>query len=51
MSTNVIITTRKQVEEYISWNWVGIAAGVLSILVASYNINQYYKELKKGKKK
>jgi len=38
----------KRAQEMVNFNYVGIAAAILSIIVAGYNINQYYKTIRKG---
>ena len=41
---------KKQVEELTGWvnfNYLGLAAGVLSVIVTLYNINKYWEEIKK----
>ena len=44
----------KKIADLTSWvnfNYLGLAAGVLSIIVTVYNINQYYEEIRKQKQK
>lgn len=41
---------KKQVEELSSWvnfNYLGLAAGILSVIVTVYNINKYWDEIQK----
>lgn len=41
----------KKLRELYSWvnfSYVGIIAGVLSVVVSAYNINRYYEEIKKA---
>lgn len=43
----------KKIADLTSWvnfNYLGLAAGVLSIIVTVYNINQYYEEIRKQKR-
>jgi hypothetical protein len=30
----------------VNWNYIGLVAGVLSIIVTAYNISRYYEEIK-----
>lgn len=30
-----------EIQSLINWNYIGIAAGILSVVVAIYNINEY----------
>lgn len=39
--------TNNKIESLINWNYIGIAAAILSILVSAYNINRYLEEQKK----
>lgn len=41
--------TKKLEEMYswVNWNYLGLAAGLLSVVVTFYNINNYWKEIKK----
>jgi hypothetical protein len=32
---------------WVNWNYIGLAAGVLSVVVTLYNINKYWEEIKK----
>jgi hypothetical protein len=32
---------------WMNWNYIGLAAGVLSVVVTLYNINKYYQEIRK----
>jgi len=32
---------------WMNWNYIGLAAGVLSVIVTLYNINKYYEEIRK----
>lgn len=43
--------TLKKLEDFGFWSWIGMAAGMLSIIVAMYNIKLYYDELKKLERK
>lgn len=36
----------KEIESYVNWNYIGLTAGLLSVIVAVYNMNSYYKKLK-----
>lgn len=41
---------RKQAEEinsWLNWNYIGLAAGILSVIVTFYNMNKYLEEIKK----
>ena len=35
---------------WMNWNYIGLAAGVLSVVVTLYNINKYYQEIRKVEK-
>lgn len=37
-------------EDWLGWNYIGLAAGVLSVIVTMYNINKYWEKVKKGGK-
>lgn len=40
----------KQINEltgWLNWNYIGLVAGILSIVVTAYNISRYYEEIKK----
>jgi hypothetical protein len=44
------MTIKQKIEEMtsiVNWNYIGIAAGVLSIVVAMYNVSRYYEEIRK----
>ncbi len=34
-------------KQYINWNYIGLAAGILTVLVSLYNVNTYLKKLRK----
>ena len=36
-------------EGWVNWNYLGLAAGILSVVVTFYNINKYYEEIRKQK--
>lgn len=41
---------KKKIDEmysWVNWNYIGLAAGVLSVIVTIYNINKYWEEIKK----
>ena len=41
---------KQKVDELTSWmnfNYIGLAAGILSIVVTVYNINRYWDEIRK----
>lgn len=43
----------KKLENLYSWvnfNYIGLAAGVLSVIVTVYNINKYWDEIRKAEK-
>jgi hypothetical protein len=43
----------KKISDLTSWvnfNYLGLAAGILSVVVTVYNINQYWEEIRKAKK-
>lgn len=45
---------KQKIEELTGWvnfNYIGLAAGILSIVVTVYNINRYWGELQKIEKK
>lgn len=35
-----------QLTSLVNWNYIGLVAGVLSIIVTAYNISRYYEEIK-----
>jgi len=39
-----------QLTEWMNWNYIGLAAGVLSIIVTMYNISKYYEDIRKVEK-
>jgi hypothetical protein len=42
---------KRKLEEMTSWlnfNYIGLAAGILSVVVTIYNINKYWDEIKKA---
>jgi len=44
---------KQKIEEltsWVNWNYLGLAAGVLSVIVTAYNINQYWEQIKKIEK-
>lgn len=48
------MNVKKKVEELTGWvnfNYIGLAAGVLSVIVTVYNINKYWGEIQKTEKK
>jgi hypothetical protein len=36
-----------ELTSWMNWNYIGLAAGVLSVVVTFYNINKYWGEIKK----
>lgn len=40
--------SKKTLAALVNWNYIGIMAGLLSIAVAVYNINEYVKKQKGG---
>lgn len=45
---------KQKVEDLTSWvnfNYIGLAAGILSIIVTAYNINKYWDEIKRVENK
>jgi hypothetical protein len=41
---------KQKIEEltgWMNWNYIGLAAGILSVVVTFYNINQYWEQIKK----
>jgi hypothetical protein len=40
----------EELTEWINWNYIGLAAGILSVLVTMYNINQYWKQIQNQKR-
>lgn len=38
------MATNGKIDTLINWNYIGIAAAILSILVSAYNINRYLEE-------
>lgn len=46
------MTIRQKISElegFVNWNYLGLAAGILSVIVTLYNVNRYYEEIKKQK--
>lgn len=39
-----------ELTSWVNWNYIGLAAGVLSIVVTMYNINKYWEEIRKVEK-
>ena len=35
---------------WMNWNYIGLVAGVLSVIVTAYNISKYYEEIRKVEK-
>jgi len=35
---------------WMNWNYIGLAAGVLSVIVTLFNINRYWVEIKRVEK-
>ena len=44
--SNALSSIRERIIEHLNWNYIGIAAGVMSVIVAIYNIAEYTKKLK-----
>ena len=43
----------KKVEEltgWVNWNYLGLAAGILSVVVTFYNLSKYWEEIQKVEK-
>ncbi len=40
----------KRMEQFVNWNWIGLIAAGLSVLVTAYNIKQYTDALRRGEK-
>ena len=40
----------QELEQRINWNWIGLMAGALSVIVTFYNIKQYTSAIKRGEK-
>ena len=43
------MTIKQQIDEltgWVNWNYLGLAAGILSVIVTMYNINEYWKQIK-----
>lgn len=36
---------------WVNWNYMGLAAGILSVVVTLYNINKYWEEIKQVEKR
>jgi hypothetical protein len=44
---------RRKIDEltsWMNWNYIGLAAGVLSVVVTVYNISKYWEEISKVEK-
>jgi len=39
-----------ELTSWMNWNYVGLAAGVLSVIVTVYNISKYWEEIRKIEK-
>lgn len=39
----------KELTEWVNWNYLGLAAGVLSVIVTMYNINRYWEQIQKAR--
>lgn len=49
-----IMGVKQKVEELTSWvnfSYIGLAAGILSVVVTMYNISKYWEEIQKVEKK
>ena len=47
MSLNQKVST---LTDRVNWNYIGLVAGVLSVIVTVYNINKYWEEISKVEK-
>lgn len=48
-----VLSVRQKVEKLTSWvnfNYIGLTAAVLSVIVTMYNINKYWEDIKKAKR-
>ena len=43
-------TAVQNLYSWVNWNYLGLAAGILSVIVTAYNINQYWSEIQKAEK-
>jgi hypothetical protein len=41
----------EELTDWVNWNYLGLAAGVLSVIVTVYNINRYWDEIRKTENK
>ena len=39
-----------ELTSWMNWNYIGLAAGVLSVVVTIYNISRYWDEIRKVEK-
>lgn len=39
-----------ELTSWANWNYIGLAAGVLSVIVTFYNINNYWNQIRKIEK-
>lgn len=47
------MSLKQKAQELTSWvnfNYIGLVAGVLSVIVTAYNINKYWEEIKKTRR-
>lgn len=44
------MTLKQKMDETLNWNYIGLAAGLLSVVVTFYNISNYWNEIKKVEK-
>jgi len=45
-SSRALDAIQERIVEHINWNYIGIVAGIMSVIVAFYNIFEYTKKLK-----
>jgi predicted negative regulator of RcsB-dependent stress response len=36
-----------ELTQWVNWNYLGLAAGVLSVIVTAYNIHQYWQQIQR----
>ena len=42
-------TKLQELTSWVNWNYLGLLAGVLSVIVTSYNISKYWDDIRKQK--
>jgi hypothetical protein len=48
-----LVAVKRKVEkltEWVNFNYIGLAAGILSVIVTVYNINKYWADIRKAQR-